>query len=57
MKDVIMKNNVMSKNKKTYHGPQIEPLTENKVKEIIIDALIELELVPQPQKRKQISNV
>ena len=31
---------------------QIQSLTEEKVKEIIMDVLIELDLVPKPRKRK-----
>jgi hypothetical protein len=35
----------------------VTPMTEDRTKEIIIDTLIELGLITQPQKRKQMSNV
>ena len=34
-----------------------QPMTEERIKQMVMDTLIELNLVPQPQKKKMLSNV
>lgn len=46
----------MTQNTKPFQDSRIAPLTETRIKELIIDALIELGLISQPQKGKQISD-
>ena len=34
-----------------------QPMTDERIKQMMMDTLIELNLVPQPQKKKMLSNV
>jgi hypothetical protein len=37
--------------------PNQQPLTDEKIKEIVIETLIELNLVPKPEKKKVLTTV
>lgn len=43
----------MSENTKNHQGIPFSPISEERIKEILLDTLIELGLVNQPQKRKE----